>query len=327
MKARSWAFAVVTAVTLMGTATAPAAVDTPPTVESVTVTGEPVVGGTLTAVVVATGDPAPGVTYRWVRCEPGRTNPCNDPIAGATGETYVPTAADVGLRLRVQVTAFNAFGADEDRSAATAVIQAATPDPDPTPTPTPTPTPDPDPTPTPTPTPDPDPTPTPTPTPTPDPDPAPVPTATPAPSPTPSATPSPTPTPTPVREPTDVTGEPFTDPAPRYLRPFPVVRIRGELADGGALLTLMRVKAPRRAVVRVSCRGDGCPAKSLRRRPGRIAAYERFLPAGTRIVVRVTRPERIGKYVRLRIREGRAPARRDACLLPGSPRPAPCPVP
>ena len=79
--------------------------------------------------------------------------------------------------------------------------------------------------------------------------------------------------------------------------------------------------------MRVSCRGDGCPVGRLRRRPGRIAAFERFLPAGMRIVVRVTRRERIGKYVRLRIRDGRAPARRDACLLPGSPRPAPCPVP
>ena len=92
-------------------------------------------------------------------------------------------------------------------------------------------------------------------------------------------------------------------------------------------MSLLRVRAPRRATVRVSCRGEGCPVERLRRRPGRIAGFERFLPAGMRIVVRVTRRERIGKYVRLRIREGRAPARRDACLLPGSPRPAPCPVP
>ena len=67
--------------------------------------------------------------------------------------------------------------------------------------------------------------------------------------------------------------------------------------------------------------------RRLARGPGRLAAFQRFLPAGMRITIRVTRPERIGKHVRLRIRDGRAPARVDACLLPGSPRPAPCPAP
>ena len=107
--------------------------------------------------------------------------------------------------------------------------------------------------------------------------------------------------------------------------PFPVVRIRGELARGGARVKLLRVTAGRRAVVRVRCRGRGCPVRRVRRKPGRLTKFERFLPAGTRITIRVTRPERIGKYVRLRIRDGRPPARTDACVVPGTSGPSPCP--
>ena len=304
------------------TTTAPAAIDAPPTVSSVTIDGEPVVGGTLTAVAGVTGDPEPVPEYRWLRCEADRPNKC-DTIGGATAASYVAVAGDLGSRLRVRVTATNALGSAEARSEPTAVVGE-----DPGPEPTPTPTPEPTPTPT--------PEPTPTATPTPEATATPEPSATPAPSPEPTATPGPSPTPAPTATPAPaltgavplpVSGGSPAEVAPRYLRPFPVVRIRGQLTDGGVQVTLLRVAAPKRARVRVSCRGDGCPAKSIRRRPGRIAAYERFLPAGMRIVVRVTRRERIGKYVRLRVRDGRVPARRDACLLPGSPRPAPCPVP
>ena len=112
---------------------------------------------------------------------------------------------------------------------------------------------------------------------------------------------------------------------PLYMEPFPIVRIRGELARGGARVRLLQVTAGRRAVVRVRCKGRGCPVRRLRRKPGRIGKFERFLPTGTRITIRVTRPERIGKYVRLRIRAGRPPARTDACVVPGTPGPSPCP--
>jgi len=112
---------------------------------------------------------------------------------------------------------------------------------------------------------------------------------------------------------------------PLYMEPFPVVRVRGELAPGGARVRVLRVTAGRRAVVRVRCKGSGCPVRRLRRKPGRIGRFERFLPAGTRITLRVTRPERIGKYVRLRIRAGRPPARTDACVVPGTSGPSPCP--
>jgi len=113
----------------------------------------------------------------------------------------------------------------------------------------------------------------------------------------------------------------------RYLRPFPVVRIKGSLVPGGARITLLRVRAPSRATVVVRCDGRGC---DLRRRSvgsGRIAPLERFLRAGTRITIRVSLGDSLGKYVRLLIRDGRAPKRRDACLIPGSSKRAQCPQP
>lgn len=116
--------------------------------------------------------------------------------------------------------------------------------------------------------------------------------------------------------------------APRYLAPFPVIRIRGRLVAGGARVTMLKVSAPRGAMVLVRCEGRGCPAVRRRTRaPVRIRALERFLAAGTRITIRVRRPGYVGKYVRIRIRAGVPPARRDACLMPGSGRPASCPPP
>jgi hypothetical protein len=110
-----------------------------------------------------------------------------------------------------------------------------------------------------------------------------------------------------------------------YLDPFPVIRVRGFVAARGARISLLRVSAPRRATVKIRCVGDGCPINRRTRHAGRIRAFERFLPAGLRITVRVTRPGRVGKYVRLVIRARKPPSRHDACLLPGSNRAANCP--
>jgi hypothetical protein len=112
----------------------------------------------------------------------------------------------------------------------------------------------------------------------------------------------------------------------RYLRPFPVVRIKGFVRNRGARVTLLRVTAPRRARVRVRCAGRGCPVRRLARGRGRIGAFERFLRARTRITIRVTRPGFVGKHVRLVVRSARPPARRDACVLPGSARAVACPA-
>lgn len=69
-------------------------------------------------------------TYQWRR---GGTA-----IPGATGQSYVIVAADVGTTLTVSVTATNAFGSATATSAATAVV-APSPAPAPSPTPVPPP--------------------------------------------------------------------------------------------------------------------------------------------------------------------------------------------
>ena len=136
----------------------------------------------------------------------------------------------------------------------------------------------------------------------------------------------PTPTPEPAPMPAGTPAIESPSPAPHYLQPFPVVRIRGSLAPRGANVNLLRVTAPSGATVTVGCAGDGCPIGRLKTGPGRLRAFERFLPAGLRITIRVRREEFVGKYVRLRVRAGRPPARRDACLIPGSQGPDSCPA-
>jgi len=67
-------------------------------------------------------------TYRWVRCGASGGNPDGTDctvISGATNSTYVPVAADVGSRLRVQVTATNSVGGTTEASNATAEVSAA----------------------------------------------------------------------------------------------------------------------------------------------------------------------------------------------------------
>jgi hypothetical protein len=115
----------------------------------------------------------------------------------------------------------------------------------------------------------------------------------------------------------------------RRLAPFPKVAIGGTARPGGAQISLLRVRGPRGATVTVSCRGRSCPVRSLRRRIRkgrvRIRKLERRLPAGTEIELRVTKPGRIGKYTRFRIRSSKGPARVDKCLLPGAEKPTSCP--
>jgi hypothetical protein len=114
-------------------------------------------------------------------------------------------------------------------------------------------------------------------------------------------------------------------PALRFITPFPVVRIRGSVAARGSYVRLLRVRAPRSARVAIACSGRGCPVRRIVRRAGRVRRFERFLPAGLRLTVRVRRRGYVGKYVRLRIRAGRAPERRDACVISLRRRPVECP--
>jgi hypothetical protein len=120
-----------------------------------------------------------------------------------------------------------------------------------------------------------------------------------------------------------------TGSTPAFMRPFPRVRIKGFYTPKGARLQLVTVKGPAGVRIRLVCRGESCPfrRRSLQARPRvRLRSFERFHPAGTRIVIRVTSAAAIGKYTRIVIRAGRPPARRDRCLLPGATRPVRCPL-
>jgi hypothetical protein len=320
-----WPGACIAALALL--VGAPAALADSPTT-SVVVHGQPVVGGTLEA-VVTTSASEPKISYQWVQCDAVAVNRC-PAISGEKGATYTPAASDVGHPLAVRVRVQSGDGSDQAQSAPTDPVAAGSPPPQPEPGPSPQPPPDP--------TPQPPPDPTPQPPPDPTPSPAPDPTSQP---PDPTTTPAPaieaaTTTPTPTGQAVFVS----TSPAPpasvapaaplaptflRYLTPFPVVRIAGVGVPGGADITLLRVTAPRGAFVAVSCLGSGCPMRHLLTTPGRIWRFEKFLRAGVTVTIRVYRPDAIGKFVRFVVRSQAAPKRTDACVLPGRTRPVRCP--
>jgi Ig domain of plant-specific actin-binding protein len=62
-------------------------------------------------------------TYQWQRCDANGAN-CVD-IAGATDDTYTPSAADVGHTLRAEITATNDAGATSTTTTPSAPVQAA----------------------------------------------------------------------------------------------------------------------------------------------------------------------------------------------------------
>jgi hypothetical protein len=93
---------------------------TPPSV-----TGVAVVDETLTAVAGSwTGTPPISFTLAWQRCDAGGGS-CAA-IGGATGQTYLVTAADIGSTLRVLETATNGEGSVGVQSAPTAVVTGLT---------------------------------------------------------------------------------------------------------------------------------------------------------------------------------------------------------
>jgi hypothetical protein len=123
----------------------------------------------------------------------------------------------------------------------------------------------------------------------------------------------------------------------RLLSPFPVVRIAGRITRRGTRVRLLRIYAPRGAKVSVRCAGRGCPFRKnvravstdAKSRPAvgvRVRRLERLIPAGVQVRLYVTKAGAIGKYTRLRFRRGKAPARTDRCVMPGSWEPAQCPA-
>ncbi len=122
---------VVTATNVAGTvsATSPATTGNPaaPVNTALPATsGTTTDGNTLSATTGTwTGSAPITYTYQWLRCDASGAS-CVV-IAGATAATYGLVPADVGARLRVNVTATNVAGAANVNSAATAVIAPAAP--------------------------------------------------------------------------------------------------------------------------------------------------------------------------------------------------------
>ena len=280
----------VLVVALAGCVPAVARAATPPTFTSPPVLqGDTVVGSTLQVVAAWTGDPPLAVRYHWARCSADALV-CKA-INEAVAAQYVVTDADVGYRLAAQVDLKNTAGTATATTPPTAVITAVAPPAPPPPPPSPPPPP-----------------------------PAPAPPAPSAPA-----------APAAIAAASAAPVAPFVKATarPALMRPFPVVRIRGFAEARGARITLLSVRGPRSARIDVRCLGPGCPVPrlSLRAAPARLRPFERFLPAGTVVQVRVTGAGRIGKYSSFLVRAGRPPLRNDRCLMPGGTKPTRCPAP
>jgi hypothetical protein len=86
------------------------------------VSGAAVVGSSLSASAGSWSGSPTGYSYQWSRCDPAGAT-CAA-LAGATGNTSTATVGDVGVTLRVRVTASNSGGSAVAASAPTAVVTA-----------------------------------------------------------------------------------------------------------------------------------------------------------------------------------------------------------
>ncbi len=106
--------------------TAGAIVLAPANTAAPTIDGRPQVGRRLAADVGIWSRLPHSYSYGWQRCDAAGAN-CVV-VAGATGATFTPSAADAGATLRVQVTATNAIGASAPvTSSPSALISIASP--------------------------------------------------------------------------------------------------------------------------------------------------------------------------------------------------------
>lgn len=126
--------------------------------------------------------------------------------------------------------------------------------------------------------------------------------------------------------------QPAKKPAKTKLKRLPArITIKGRLTATGARITAFTVRTRRGARLSVRCRdkGKGCPPararRAVRTQRFRLRSLERSFPAGVVIELRLTKRNTIGRYMRLRIRAGRVPARMDRCLKPGRRKPLRCP--
>ena len=89
------------------------------------ITGTPQQAQTLTEVHGTWENSPTGYTYKWQQCNSSGTA-CTV-ISGATAQTYVPVAGDVGHTIKVEETASNEGGSGSSTSSATAVVKPPPP--------------------------------------------------------------------------------------------------------------------------------------------------------------------------------------------------------
>jgi hypothetical protein len=117
--------------------------------------------------------------------------------------------------------------------------------------------------------------------------------------------------------------------------PFPIVQLAGAYSSRGVDLKLLRVQVPLGTHVIVRCAGRACPVawEKYEAAPGHgslvpveFHSFERAMPAGVTISVRVFQAEEIGKLTRFVVRAGRPPVRTDTCLGAKGEKPVRCPA-
>jgi hypothetical protein len=113
----------------------------------------------------------------------------------------------------------------------------------------------------------------------------------------------------------------------QFIDPFPVVRIAGRFDAKRTRLSKVTVTTPHGTRIRINCKGRSCPyrRKAVTAKLLGIRSLQRWYPAKAQIEIRVTQPQRIGKYTRIRTRRGKAPLRIDRCLMPDETKPVTCP--
>jgi len=118
------------------------------------------------------------------------------------------------------------------------------------------------------------------------------------------------------------------------LVPFPIVLIEGTYTRRGVRVRRLTVQAPPGARTSIRCLGRRCPRR-LRQavvasagpmRAVRFRRFQRRFSAGVSVSIYVTKPGKIGKYTRFKVRNGKPPTRADACVVGAARRPSVCPT-
>ncbi len=114
------------------------------------------------------------------------------------------------------------------------------------------------------------------------------------------------------------------------ISPWPVTRVAGIASVKHTRIDLLSVRTPVGSTVKVKCVGRGCPkrrASSTRakRTLVRMRWLEHRLRPGTRIVIAITEPGRIGQYTTYTLRKLKKPLRKRLCLYPGQAKATRCP--